>query len=117
LGQLAEALAAFRNAMLETGMWSQVIVMTYSEFGRRPAENGSRGTDHGTAAPHLMLGGNIKGGLYGVQPSLVDLENGDLKFNVDFRSLYTTIARRWFGVSAEFLNGRTYPLIDCIVNF
>ena len=114
LGQLAEALAAFRNAMLETGMWLQVVVMTYSEFGRRPAENGSRGTDHGTAAPHLMLGGNIKGGLYGVQPSLVDLENGDLKFNVDFRSLYTTIARRWFGVSAEFLNGRIYALIDCI---
>lgn len=114
LGQLAEALAAFRNAMLETGMWFQIVVMTYSEFGRRPAENGSRGTDHGTAAPHIMIGGNIKGGLYGVQPSLVDLENGDLKFNVDFRSLYTTIARRWFGVSAEFLNGGTYPLIDCI---
>jgi len=114
LGQLAEALAAFRNAMLETGMWFQVAVMTYSEFGRRPAENGSRGTDHGTAAPHLMMGGNVKGGLYGIQPSLVDLENGDLKFNVDFRSLYTTIARRWFGVSAEFFNGGTYLLIDCI---
>lgn len=114
LGHLAEALAAFRNAMLETGMWFQVVVMTYSEFGRRPAENGSRGTDHGTAAPQFMIGGNVKGGLYGVQPSLVDLENGDLKFNVDFRSLYTTIARRWFGESVEFINGGTYPLIDCI---
>lgn len=114
LGQLAEAVAAFRKALRKTGHWDHVLVMTYSEFGRRPRENGSRGTDHGTAAPHLLLGGRVKGGLYGRQPSLHDLDNGDLKFTVDYRSLYTTIARRWWGLETEFLSGGPYPIVDCI---
>ena len=114
LQQLADAMIAFRNAMQQTGRWDQVLVMTYSEFGRRPAENGSRGTDHGTAAPHFLMGGKIKGGLYGRQPSLQDLENGDLKFNVDYRSLYTTVAHRWWRLKAEFLDGKPYPMIDFI---
>ncbi len=114
LQQLADAMIAFRNAMQQTGRWDQVLVMTYSEFGRRPAENGSRGTDHGTAAPHFLMGGKIKGGLYGRQPSLLDLENGDLKFNVDYRSLYATVAHRWWGLKAEFLDGKPYPMIDFI---
>ena len=62
LAQLAEALAAFRAAMLSAGQWRDVLVMTYSEFGRRAGENASRGTDHGTAAAHLLLGGRVKGG-------------------------------------------------------
>ena len=114
LQQLADALVAFRQAMQQVGRWEQVLVMTYSEFGRRPAENSSRGTDHGTSAPHFVLGGKVKGGLYGRQPSLQDLEKGDLKFNVDYRSLYTTIGRRWWGLKAEFLDGKPYPMIDFI---
>lgn len=114
LRQLAEATAAFRLAMQETGRWNRVLVITYSEFGRRPAENNSRGTDHGTAAPHFILGGKVKGGIYGKQPSLKHLENQDLKFNIDYRRLYTTIARNWWGLNNEFLKGGPYAPIDCL---
>lgn len=114
LEQLAEALNAFRRAMQQIGCWEQVLVMTYSEFGRRPAENGSQGTDHGTAAPHFAMGGKVKGGLYGRQPSLQKLENDDLKFNVDYRSLYATVGRRWWGLNKEFLDGGPYPVLDFI---
>ena len=114
LGQLAQAVVAFKNAMQAAGRWESMVVMTYSEFGRRPAENYSRGTDHGTAAPLFILGGKVVGGLYGDQPSLSDLENGDLKFNIDFRRIYTTIARRWWGVNTEFISGGPYPVIDCL---
>ncbi len=114
LGQLAQAVAVFKDTMQAAGRWQSVVVMTYSEFGRRPAENYSRGTDHGTAAPLFILGGRVVGGLYGNQPSLADLENGDLKFNIDFRRIYTTIARRWWGVNPEFLSGGPYPPIDCL---
>jgi uncharacterized protein (DUF1501 family) len=114
LEQLAEAMSAFRRAMQQIGCWEQVLVMTYSEFGRRPAENGSRGTDHGTAAPHFAMGGKVKGGLYGRQPSLQELENDDLRFSVDYRSLYATVGRRWWGLNKEFLDGGPYPQIDFI---
>ena len=114
LEQLAEAMSAFRRAMQQMGLWEQVLMMTYSEFGRRPAENGSRGTDHGTAAPHLVMGGKVKGGLYGRQPSLRELENGDLKFSVDYRSLYATVGRRWWKLNHEFLDGGPYPQLDFI---
>jgi uncharacterized protein (DUF1501 family) len=114
LGQLAEATAAFRLAMQETGWWDRVLVMTYSEFGRRPAENNSRGTDHGTAAPHFVLGGKVKGGIYGNQPSLADLEKGDLKFNIDFRRLYATVARNWWGLNNSFLGGGPYATLNFV---
>ena len=114
LWQLAEATAAFRLAMQETGWWDRVLVMTYSEFGRRPAENNSRGTDHGTAAPHFVLGGKVKGGIYGNQPSLADLEKGDLKFNIDFRRLYATVARNWWGLNNKFLGGGPYATINFV---
>jgi uncharacterized protein (DUF1501 family) len=105
---------AFRDGMQQIGRWEQVLVMTYSEFGRRPAENGSRGTDHGTAAPHFVMGGKIKGGLYGRQPSLQDLENDDLKFSVDYRSLYATVVRQWWGLGTKFLSGGSYPDIGFV---
>jgi uncharacterized protein (DUF1501 family) len=98
LKELAEALAAFRTALVRADAWDRVLVMTYAEFGRRVAENGSGGTDHGTAAPHLLLGGRVQGGLYGSQPSLRDLEVGDLKHGLDFRSLYATAAHGWWGL-------------------
>ena len=88
--------------------------MTYSEFGRRTAENGSAGTDHGTAAPHFFLGGKVKGGLYGQQPALADLAQGDLLHTVDYRSLYATVARRWWDVTGDFLQGQGFPVLDCL---
>lgn len=101
LGQLAEALAAVRAALIAAGRWDDVLIMTYSEFGRRAAENASRGTDHGTAAPHLLLGGRVKGGFHGAQPRLDDLDAGDLKFATDYRRLYATVARRWWGLGDQ----------------
>ncbi len=95
LGQFAEAMAAFRGAMQQSDLWDRVLVMTYAEFGRRVAENGSAGTDHGTASSHFVMGGRVKGGLYGAQPSLADLDDGDLRYNVDYRRLYAAAAQWW----------------------
>ena len=70
--------------------------MTYSEFGRRAAENYTEGTDHGTAAPHFLLGGSVKGGFWGVHPDLGNLNDGDMVFTMDYRSVYERILGDWF---------------------
>lgn len=98
LSELAEAVAAFRTALKEVGAWERCLLMTYAEFGRRVAENASGGTDHGTAAPHFLLGGRLRGGFYGQQPSLTDLEDGDLRHGLDFRQLYAGAAVDWLGL-------------------
>jgi len=112
LKALAEGLAALKHALVEIGRWDSTLVMTYSEFGRRPRENLSNGTDHGTASAHLLLGGRVKGGLYGVPPALSHLDgNGNLPFAVDFRDLYATALERWWGTdAARALRGRFSPL-------
>lgn len=93
LAQIADSLAALRSALIEKNLWNRVLVMSYSEFGRRVEENGSHGTDHGTASPHFLLGGAVKGGMYGTQPSLAALDSrGDLIASTDFRTLYATAA-------------------------
>ncbi len=106
LGQLADALAAFRLAMIDASRWPDTLVMTYSEFGRRAAQNGSMGTDHGTAAPHLLMGGRVRGGLHGKAPSLTDLAGGDLKHHVDFRDVYANVTRSFWGISKDGLGKR-----------
>lgn len=112
LRQLAEGLVALRAGLSEVGRWQDTLVLTYSEFGRRPRENQSGGTDHGTAAAHLVLGGRVRGGLYGAAPDLARLDgNGNLPFAVDFRALYAGVLERWWGVtSAGILGGRFEPL-------
>lgn len=112
LGELAGALAAFREALIEAKQWDRVAVMTYSEFGRRVEENGSGGTDHGTAAPHLVLGGKVAGGWHGRQPELKRLDDGDLVHTTDFRSLYRAVAQDWWGYRGEFLSDRTIRPLD-----
>lgn len=114
LDELAQGLVAFRAALEGQGLWNEVLVMTYSEFGRRVAENASHGTDHGTAAPHFFLGGRVKGGLYGTLPSLTDLQNGDLKHTVDYRSLYATVIERWWGLSPVLFGSQRQPPIECL---
>jgi uncharacterized protein (DUF1501 family) len=105
LGELGDALAAFRTALKKTpGAWERTAVLTYSEFGRRVEENSSGGTDHGTAAAHLLFGGKTKGGIYGEYPSLSNLDNGDLVFTTDYRSVYQSVAQGWFGHRQPFLS-------------
>jgi len=96
LHELADALKAFYDDLAAHGNDGRVLTMTFSEFGRRVAENGSRGTDHGEAAPMFLVGGGVKGGVYGEHPSLDRLDNGDASFTVDFRSVYATVIERWF---------------------
>jgi len=110
MGELGQALATFQACMTRHGRWNDVLMMTYSEFGRRVAENGSGGTDHGTAAPHLVLGGRVKGGLYGAQPSLTATSAGDLVHTVDFRQLYATVSDRWWSRPTAFSGERFKPL-------
>jgi uncharacterized protein (DUF1501 family) len=111
LGELAEGIAALKAALAEIGRWDSTLLMTYAEFGRRPQENRSLGTDHGTASAHFVAGGSVRGGLYGAAPRLDALEGGNLVFAVDFRSLYATAIERWWGQdSARALGGRFAPL-------
>jgi len=114
LTQLADALAALRQNLQQSGRWNNVLVMTYSEFGRRAAENGSAGTDHGTAAPHFVLGGKVRGGLYGQTPSLTRLGNDDLQFNVDYRRLYATVVRSWWGLPVSAMTHPNYAPLNLI---
>ncbi|MFN0160197.1 MAG: DUF1501 domain-containing protein [Burkholderiales bacterium] len=108
LRQLAEGLVALRSALEETGRWESTLIVTYAEFGRRVRENQSQGTDHGTAAAHLVLGGAVRGGFLGQPPALGRLDgNGNLPFAVDFRSLYATVLERWWSLpSADVLGGK-----------
>ena len=101
LGDLAEGILALKSALVEINRWESTLVMTYSEFGRRPRENNSNGTDHGTAAAHFATGGRVKGGFYGQPPRLDRLESGNLAYEVDFRSLYATALERWWGLSSH----------------
>lgn len=87
-----QAVSAFYTDLAAHGMSDRVLIATWSEFGRRPKENASAGTDHGTSAPVFLMGDGVKGGLYGAAPSLTKLDTrGNLEYNVDFRSVYQEI--------------------------
>jgi uncharacterized protein (DUF1501 family) len=82
-----------------------VLTLTFSEFGRRIEENGSRGTDHGEASPLFLIGGGVRGGLYGAMPDLGATNMGNVRFSVDFRSVYATVLERWLGRPAATVLG------------
>ena len=106
---LAEGLSAFYNDLMKHGKADNVVVMTWSEFGRRVEENGSLGTDHGTAAPLFVLGNPVNRGIYGEPPSLSSLDqNGNLKYTIDFRSVYATVLDRWMGASSKDVLGASF---------
>lgn len=112
LKELDEAVAAFYSDLEEQGLADKVVTLAFSEFGRRVKENGSGGTDHGTAAPVFVMGGRVKGGMYGVYPSLERLDtNGDLKYEVDFRSVYYTLVDRWLQGDAKSTLGKSYETL------
>lgn len=114
LRQFDEALTAFVTDLKNKGLFDQVALMTFSEFGRRVHPNGSRGTDHGTAAPVFVVGGRVRGGRYGHAPSLTDLDRGDLRHSVDFRSVYASLLREWLDTPPGSVLGRDFPVLPLI---
>ena len=108
LGYLASGLHAFYADLAAHDLDRRVLAMTFSEFGRRVAQNASNGTDHGTAMPLFIIGGGVKGGVYGDHPSLTDLDSGDLKHALDFRAVYATILEKWLGRSSSGIIAGTY---------
>ncbi|HEX8729167.1 MAG TPA: DUF1501 domain-containing protein, partial [Ktedonobacterales bacterium] len=106
LKDLADSLAAFYADLVAHGASQNVVVMTWSEFGRRVEENASLGTDHGTAAPLFVLGDAVRGGIFGEPPDLNHLDNaGNLNFTTDFRSIYATVLDGWLGAPAKAILG------------
>lgn len=102
----ADGVKAFWQEMKATGNEQRVLMMSFSEFGRRVGQNASQGTDHGTAAPMFLLGTSVRAGVLTDHPSLRDLDNGDLKFNTDFRNVYAGIVEQWLkGDSRKALDG------------
>jgi len=115
LGGFSDSIDAFLRDVADQGKADRVLVMTFSEFGRRVHENASLGTDHGTAAPMLIIGSRVKGGLYGDHPSLTDLDaNGNLKYGIDFRSVYGTVLEGWLGADQQATLGARYERLGFV---
>ncbi|MEO9152983.1 MAG: DUF1501 domain-containing protein, partial [Lapillicoccus sp.] len=108
LMQLDLALTAFRAALRGHPREHDVTTMAYSEFGRRVRANASQGTDHGTAGAVFVMGGGVKGGYVGDQPSLTDLDNGDLKSTTDFRAVYGDVLRSVLGTDPARVLDKTF---------
>ena len=115
LTALDGALAGFQKRLSASARGRQVVTMVYSEFGRRVAANASQGTDHGTAGPVFVLGRGVRGGFYGDQPSLKNLDDGDLKVTTDFRSVYASMLSGVLGAEpAKYLGGWSRPVPDLL---
>lgn len=114
LAEFSSAVQAFYRDLHGHGLAERVLVSTFSEFGRRVAENGSLGTDHGAASQLFVIGAKCQGGVHGAHPSLTDLEQGDLKFHTDFRSVYATLLTEWLGFPSESVLGGKFPNLDFV---
>jgi uncharacterized protein (DUF1501 family) len=112
LGQVSGAITAFYKDLAARGHKDRLLITTFSEFGRRARENGSRGTDHGSAAPMILVGGQVKSGLIGDHPSLTQLEAGNLKHHTDFRQVYAAILDQWLGVSSKHVLGEVFTPLN-----
>jgi len=115
MGYLDSAISAFQADLTAYGMADRVVIATWSEFGRRPLENASGGTDHGTAAPVMLIGDPVKGGLYGQGPSLSKLDTSqNVAYTVDFRSVYQEILTSHLGVDGQDVLGQSFERIPFI---
>ena len=110
--EVSGAIAAFYQDVAARGHKERVCVMTFSEFGRRAQENGSKGTDHGSAAPMILVGGKVKAGIVGDHPSLTNLPQGNLQHAIDFRSVYAAVLEKWLGVSSKDVLGGDFAALD-----
>ncbi len=114
LGELSGALRAFLDDLSAAKLADRVLVFCFSEFGRRVQENGSQGTDHGTAGPVFLAGPKVQAGLLGEAPKLLDLKDGDLKMTVDFRRVYASVLRDWLNLPSQIALGgdfEPFPLL------
>jgi uncharacterized protein (DUF1501 family) len=109
---LGDSLNAFQKEMEAIGKADKVLVVVFSEFGRRAHENASMGTDHGAAAPMFVIGSRVKGGLKGPLPDLVNLEGGDIRFTQDFRGVYATALDEWMGGDSAVVLGQKFDHLD-----
>jgi uncharacterized protein (DUF1501 family) len=116
LRELSGALKAFLDDLTTTKLADRVVILVFSEFGRTVAENGSAGTDHGTSGPVFLAGPNVRGGLVGATPSLLELDpkNGDLKTAIDFRRIYGTLLEQWLGLPAHAALGGDFGKLPVI---
>lgn len=116
MGQLGEALADFVDGLKADGLLDRVLVMSFSEFGRRVAENGSQGTDHGAAAPLFVVGSRVKAGFHGEHPGLEpeQLDQGDLKWLIDFRSIYAAVLEDWLKADSRKILGGEFSKLTIV---
>lgn len=105
---------AFMDEMQALGKADKVMVLVFSEFGRRTYENGSAGTDHGSAAPMFLIGSRVKGGVYGPNPDLTDLQDGDIRHKIDFRQVYAAALDDWLGGDSRVILGGSYDKIAAV---
>ncbi len=113
LQMYADGITAFCDDLRKDQLLDETLIMTFSEFGRRVNENGSAGTDHGTANQIFLAGGKLnRSGFFNELPDLNDLENGDLKFKLDFRSVYSTILKKWLGADDKLILSKEFPLLN-----
>ena len=111
---VGQAIAAFYKDLTAKGLQDKVTTMCFSEFGRRVQQNSSNGTDHGAAGPMFLVGGAIKGGIYGDYPSLAELDGGDLKYTVDFRRVYATMLDKWLAADSAKVLGAKFDLLNVL---
>jgi uncharacterized protein (DUF1501 family) len=114
MNELAESVAEFFGTLKQARQDRRVRLMTFSEFGRRVKENGSRGTDHGAASCLFVAGPSVKGGVVGAHPSLKDLDAGDLKFHTDFRRVYATLLDGWLGCDSKAVLGARWEHVKAL---
>jgi uncharacterized protein (DUF1501 family) len=114
LQYFGDAVSTFQGEMEALGKADNVIVMTFSEFGRRSYENASAGTDHGAAAPMFVIGTRVNGGLHGPIPNLHDLDDGDIKMTTDFREVYAMALDQWMGGDSETVLGEKFTHADAL---
>ena len=114
--QLSDGLGAFWQDLKQQKNSDRVLAMTFSEFGRRVQSNASNGTDHGAAAPMFVMGSSIRQGIVSRHPSLTDLDQGDLKYVVDFRSVYASVLQNWLNTPSKPILGDQYPVLPLVKN-
>ncbi|MEZ5027881.1 MAG: DUF1501 domain-containing protein [Ferruginibacter sp.] len=113
--ELSDAVKAFTTDLKNNGRFDDVLMMTFSEFGRRVSQNASNGTDHGTANNMFFISSGLKEkGILNAMPNLADLNQGDLKHNVDFKAVYATVLNKWLAADDKLILGNSYSHLNFI---